>query len=96
MDNPSARAAVVDVTVYSRRGILDVPDLRGLRIPGRSSTVVDLAATVRVGGPGRPARGLARPGGHLGARPGRPGRRGSGVLGVAAGPGWRPMAPPCW
>ncbi len=44
--NPDNGAAVIDVDVFARRGVLDVPDLRGLRLPGRSAVRIDLAATV--------------------------------------------------
>ena len=35
--NPDVGAAVVDVDVYSARGPLDVPDVRGIRVPGRTT-----------------------------------------------------------
>lgn len=44
--NPDAGAAVVDVDVHATRGLLDVPDLRGIRVPGRSALQVDLSVTV--------------------------------------------------
>lgn len=46
LTNPDRGAAIVDVTLYSARGTLDEPDLRGVRVPGRTSIVVDLAAAV--------------------------------------------------
>lgn len=44
--NPDVGAAVVDVDVYSARGPLDVPDVRGIRVPGRTTLRIDLAQTV--------------------------------------------------
>lgn len=44
--NPDAGPAVADVTVYGRAGILDVPRLRGVTVPGRSSVSLDLARVV--------------------------------------------------
>lgn len=41
--NPDVGPAVVDVAVYAPAGLLDVPDLRGMRVPGRSALRVDLA-----------------------------------------------------
>jgi hypothetical protein len=44
--NPDAGTAVADVTVYGRNGVIDVPRLRGVSVPGRSSVEVDLADVV--------------------------------------------------
>lgn len=44
--NPDLGAAVVDVEVHAPRGVLDVPELRGLRVPGRTSVRIDLSVTV--------------------------------------------------
>ena len=44
--NPDVGAAVVDVEVFSPRGALDVPDVRGIRVPGRTTVRIDLAETV--------------------------------------------------
>lgn len=44
--NPDVGAAVVDIDVWSKRGPLEVADLRGLRVPGRTTLTIDLAATV--------------------------------------------------
>lgn len=44
--NPDAGPAVADVTVRSPDGELDVPELRGLTVPGGSSATFDLAAIV--------------------------------------------------
>ena len=46
IDNPDVGAAVVDVVLYSRQGVVSAPDVRGIRIPGRTSVTVDLAATI--------------------------------------------------
>lgn len=46
IDNPDVGAAVVDVILYSRRGVVSAPDVRGIRIPGRTSVTLDLAATI--------------------------------------------------
>ncbi|MFN8193596.1 MAG: DUF5719 family protein [Nocardioidaceae bacterium] len=46
IDNPDVGAAVVDVVVLSRQGIVAAPELRGIRIPGRTSVTVDLAARI--------------------------------------------------
>lgn len=43
--NPDVGAAVVDIDVFTRQGPADVPELRGLRVPGHSSYVIDLAQT---------------------------------------------------
>lgn len=41
--NPDKGPAVADVTVWDGRGIVDVPALRGVRVPGGRSTSFDLA-----------------------------------------------------
>ncbi|MBB6629003.1 hypothetical protein H5V45_16880 [Nocardioides sp. KIGAM211] len=42
--NPDTGPAIADITVYRRVGILDVPRLRGVSVPGRSSVRLDLGA----------------------------------------------------
>ncbi len=42
--NPDPGPAIADLTLYAPSGPLDVPDLRGIRVPGRSSVELDLAA----------------------------------------------------
>ncbi|MFT3874518.1 MAG: DUF5719 family protein [Nocardioides sp.] len=44
--NPDAGPAVVDVSVYSGKGLVDTPEVRGIRVPGRSVATVDLAQTI--------------------------------------------------
>ncbi len=44
--NPDAGPALVDVLVYGRDGLVDVPELRGLAVPGSGRATVDLARTV--------------------------------------------------
>lgn len=44
--NPDAGRAVVDTLVYGRRGIVDVPELRGVAVPGKSAVRIDLARTI--------------------------------------------------
>lgn len=44
--NPDRGPAVADVTVYDGSGIVDVPALRGVRVPGGRSTSFDLAGVV--------------------------------------------------
>ena len=44
--NPDSGPAVADVTVLGRQGVLDVPELRGLTVPGGRSVEVDLARAV--------------------------------------------------
>lgn len=44
--NPDAGPAVVDVSVYSGKGLVDTPEVRGIRVPGRSVASVDLAQTI--------------------------------------------------
>ena len=46
LQNPDVGAAVVDISFFSRQGPAEVPELLGVRVPGRSTYVVDLAATV--------------------------------------------------
>jgi hypothetical protein len=40
--NPDAGTAIADVTVYGRAGVVDVPRLRGVSVPGGSSVELDL------------------------------------------------------
>jgi len=42
--NPDTGPAIVDVTIYSTHGVLDVRDLRGLTVPGGTATTIDLSA----------------------------------------------------
>lgn len=44
--NPDNGPAVADVTVTGRAGVLDVPDLRGVSVPGNGSVRFDLAQVV--------------------------------------------------
>lgn len=44
--NPDAGPAVADVAVYGRNGEADVPRLRGVAVPGRSSVRLDLGSVV--------------------------------------------------
>lgn len=44
--NPDAGPAVVDVTVFSPVGPTEVDDLRGITVPGGTTTTVDLSGTV--------------------------------------------------
>jgi hypothetical protein len=44
--NPDAGPAVADVTVHGGAGVLDVPRLRGVAVPGRSSVRLDLGSIV--------------------------------------------------
>lgn len=44
--NPDAGPAVADITVRSPSGVLDVPSLRGISVPGHSSNAVDLGQVV--------------------------------------------------
>lgn len=46
LSNPDAGPAVVDITVFGPRGPVDVPDIRGIRVPGGTTASVDLAATL--------------------------------------------------
>jgi hypothetical protein len=44
--NPDKGPAVADVTVWDGSGLVDVPELRGVRVPGGGSAVFDLAEVV--------------------------------------------------
>ena len=44
--NPNAGPAIADITVRSPGGVLDVPALRGVSVPGNSSTQLDLGQVV--------------------------------------------------
>ncbi|HEX5088568.1 MAG TPA: DUF5719 family protein [Nocardioides sp.] len=44
--NPDAGPAIADITVRSPSGVLDVPALRGISVPGHTSTEVDLGQVV--------------------------------------------------
>jgi hypothetical protein len=44
--NPDSGTAVADITVYGRAGVVDVPRLRGVSVPGGSSVRLDLASIV--------------------------------------------------
>jgi len=44
--NPDKGPAVADVTVWDGSGVVDVPALRGVRVPGGRSTSFDLASVV--------------------------------------------------
>lgn len=44
--NPDAGPAVADVTVYGASGVIDVPHLRGVRVPGHESVRLDLGQVV--------------------------------------------------
>ena len=44
--NPDAGPAVADVTVYGRTGVIDVPHLRGVSVPGHQSVRLDLGQVV--------------------------------------------------
>lgn len=44
--NPDAGPAVADVTVYGQTGVIDVPHLRGVRVPGHQSVQLDLGQVV--------------------------------------------------
>lgn len=46
LQNPDVGAAVVDVTLFTRQGPADVPELLGVRVPGRTTYVLDLATQV--------------------------------------------------
>ena len=43
LSNPDEGPAVADVTVWGRTGLLDVPGLRGVTVPGGESQLLDLA-----------------------------------------------------
>lgn len=42
--NAESGPAVVDATVYAKGGILDVPEIQGVRVPGNTAVDLDLAA----------------------------------------------------
>ncbi len=44
--NPDSGTAVADITVYGHAGVVDVPRLRGVSVPGGSSVRLDLASIV--------------------------------------------------
>jgi len=44
--NPDRGPAIADLTILAPSGPLDVPDVRGVRVPGRSSIELDLARIV--------------------------------------------------
>ena len=44
--NPNAGPAIADITVRSPNGVLDVPALRGVSVPGNSSVQLDLGQVV--------------------------------------------------
>jgi len=44
--NPGPGPAIADLRILSPGGPLDVPDVRGVRVPGRSSVVLDLARII--------------------------------------------------
>ena len=44
--NPDSGPAVADVTVYGRVGVIDVPRLRGVSVPGHGSVRLDLGQVV--------------------------------------------------
>ncbi len=44
--NPNAGQAIADITVRSPNGVLDVPALRGVSVPGNSSVQLDLGQVV--------------------------------------------------
>jgi hypothetical protein len=44
--NPNAGPAIADITVRSPSGVLDVPALRGVSVPGHSSSTLDLGQVV--------------------------------------------------
>jgi hypothetical protein len=44
--NPNAGPAIADITVRSPSGVLDVPALRGVSVPGHSSSQLDLGQVV--------------------------------------------------
>lgn len=43
LSNPDSGPAVADITVWGRTGLLDVPSLRGVTVPGGESQEIDLA-----------------------------------------------------
>lgn len=44
--NPDAGPAIADVTLYGHDGVIDVPALRGVSVPGRDSVRLDLGAVI--------------------------------------------------
>jgi len=44
--NPDPGPAIADLTILAPSGPLDVPDVRGVRVPGRSSIELDLARVI--------------------------------------------------
>ncbi len=46
LTNPDVGAAVVDISVFSQQGDVEVPELRGLRLAGRTTTRLDLAEII--------------------------------------------------
>ena len=44
--NPNAEPAIADITVRSPGGLIDLPALRGVSVPGRSATRLDLGQVV--------------------------------------------------
>jgi hypothetical protein len=46
LTNPDRGPAIVDVTLYGRAGIIDVPALRGVSVAGLDTVRVDLATTI--------------------------------------------------
>lgn len=46
LTNPDRGPAIVDVTMYGRAGVIDVPRLRGLSVAGQDTVRVDLATSV--------------------------------------------------
>lgn len=44
--NPDSGPAVADVTVYGRAGVIDVPRLRGVSVPGHGSVRLDLGQVI--------------------------------------------------
>jgi hypothetical protein len=44
--NPDSGTAVADITVYGHAGVIDVPRLRGVSVPGGSSVRLDLGSIV--------------------------------------------------
>ena len=44
--NPDPGPAIADLTIHAPSGPLDVSDLRGIRVPGRSSVELDLATII--------------------------------------------------
>lgn len=44
--NPDTGPAIADVTLYGHDGVIDVPALRGVSVPGRDSVRLDLGAVI--------------------------------------------------